>query len=190
MGKTKKQRFAEHLIAQSRNLTPEIVMKWSNSENLGVQVKSLNSNGDFVIKFSSSDPWIKPSEWLHNYKMAIKQRYEEARSVYQSLFPQEDTYTLSVESQSTKRVEVIPAKYSKLLSDLNVRDVIGTDKFVYPADEQSYRRDVESEIKNVKTPTISILINRSMRRRMNSAVETELIANNIATQVIEANKNS
>lgn len=92
MGKTRKQVLAEFLMSRDeKRWSAKVISDYSDEHGLGVQAKTLNSNGDFVIKFSSSDPWVKPSEWLHNYQVSIKERYEEAASIYHSLFPQENS---------------------------------------------------------------------------------------------------
>lgn len=144
MSKTRKHKFAEYLQSHQRNLSARGVMQYSDSENLGIQVKTLNSDGDFVVKFSSSDPWIKPSEWLHNYKTAIKQRYEEARFVYQSLFPPEDTCAQNVEGKS-----VSERSLGSLMTGLNLREGSEFWRKSYPFDDQRAKEHLLATISRV-----------------------------------------
>jgi len=143
MKKTKKLILAEWLESHKRTLSAEGVMKLSNSQDLGVQVKTLDSNGNFVIKFSASDPWIKPAEWLHNYKASAKARYEEAAFVYHSLFPQEDNATLIAGSSDFDAYA-----YDSLKSCLNIRESELLANPVFPADKERFRVDVANTLQN------------------------------------------
>lgn len=142
MKKTKKLILAEWLESHKLARSADGVMCLSNSENLGVQVKTLDSNGNFVIKFSASDPWIKPDEWLHNYKSAAKARYEEAAFVYRSLFPQEDSATLT-----TGGSDFDVRAYDSLKSSLNITEGEYFFKPKYPANKERFRNDVVSTLK-------------------------------------------
>lgn len=137
MKKTKKQMLAEYLQAHQKYLSAQGVMELSNSKNLGVQVKTLDSNGTFVIKFSSSDPWINPTEWLHNYKATAKARYEDAASVYHSLFPPEDSVMSSAGSLTTN-----DKAYGSLKSSLNVQSGDVWMKHLYPSNLERFKTDV------------------------------------------------
>lgn len=106
MAKTRKQKFAEWMMHQS-SYTADDLRAISNSMNLGIQVKTISTKGDFVIKFSESDPFIKPDEWYHNYRLSVKERYEEARSVFSSLFPQEDAESKR-SSEGERKMEKVP----------------------------------------------------------------------------------
>lgn len=114
MSKTKKQRLAEYVMSHEGRLYAKGMMEYSNSQDLGVQVKTINSNGDFVIKLSANDLWLSPVEWLHNYKTTVKQRYEEARKIYESLFPPEDTDNSNLERKVRRAV----VDYDRLLTAL------------------------------------------------------------------------
>lgn len=141
MKKTKKLILAEWLESHQRSMSAEGVMALSNSENLGVQVKTLDSDGNFVIKFSASDPWIKPSEWLHNYKAAIKARYEEAAFVYRSLFPPEDSGM-----EMTGNSNFDSKAYGSLKSGLNIKEGDSWFRSIYPANMERFKSDVVNTI--------------------------------------------
>lgn len=132
MKKTRKQVFAEYLSNHTVNLNSSGVMELSNSKDLGIQVKTLNSEGDFVIKFSSSDPWIKPLEWLHNYRVSVKERYEEASFVYHSVFsPDEDGNAMAVMKDKADRFENLKQSIAQLGDSINICDADSEDKLAH-----------------------------------------------------------
>lgn len=136
MNKTRKLQLAEYISSHTGRLNAKGMMEFSDSKNLGVQVKTINSNGDFVIKFSSNDLWVEPTEWLHNYKTVCQQRYEEARVVYESLFPPENTNRPTSVSEDNPKVLC----FDTLTSYLNlepIEDSHGT-RYRYPAREEFF----------------------------------------------------
>lgn len=135
MRKPKKLILAEWLDSKPKLLSAAMMMQFVNSKDLGVQVKTIDSDGNFVIKFSSSDPWIEPYEWLHNYKVTAKARYEEAASVYHSLYPPVDSGSQAV--GSLRVAEANPAQS-------NVR---AESKDVFPADTKQFTKAVAEVMK-------------------------------------------
>lgn len=136
MNKPRKLQLAEYISSHVGRLSAKGMMVFSDSENLGVQVNTLNSNGDFVIKFSSSDPWMDPVEWLHNYKTSCQRRYEEAKAVYESLFPPDNTCN----PLSEDKVAYKAMCFDSIMSMLNTEPIDGTDgcRYRYPAREEFF----------------------------------------------------
>lgn len=193
MKKTKKQILAEHL--SGKYVDANSVMRLSNSENLGVQVKTLDSEGNFVIKFSASDPWIKPSEWLHNYRVSVKERYEEAASVYRSLFPQEDSVTTEAEVESDK-IKVVgssnDARYQSLLSGFNLIPGARTyDKLTFGANLERAREHFDKLFEShPKWTGKSVFIECLLGREMLSCCNVSDDLLKYIDDKLEARKNS
>lgn len=135
--KTRKQKLAEWMLNHQRGFTADQLREFSNKEDLGIQVRTLNSNGDFVIKFSESDPFINPSEWLHNYRVSVKERYKEARSLYLSCFPQG-------ENKSPERVETEKVSSSTSMAkkrEALANEVSGLGNTRTPLDYDALKRE-------------------------------------------------
>lgn len=135
--KTRKQRIAEWMLNHQRGFTADQLREFSTKEGLGVQVRTLNSNGDFVIKFNESDPFINPLEWLHNYRVSVKERYKEARSQYLSCFPQG-------ENKSPERVEIEKASTDSSMARKRAalaNESCGLGNVRTPLDYESLKRE-------------------------------------------------
>lgn len=116
MSLPRKAKFAKYLT-QFPNCTAEDVMRVSKRDGLGIQVKTLGAKDGFVIKFDERDSFIKPHEWLHNYKVQVEQRYKEASNVYYSIFPQEtkdSTVGVSVSMASNTDLKEFYAQLDEL----------------------------------------------------------------------------
>lgn len=171
MGKTRKQVLAEYLIAHQKYRSANGVMQLSNSQNLGVQVKTLDSKGNFVIKLSASDPWIRPLEWLHNYKAVMKQRYEEAASIYHSLFPQEQSDTAQQLITQAVETNINEKAFRGLMNGLNLKRTDVWFHQAYPADPERMRSIVDAVMNSYKQNTNEeAILHLALGRQMQAGV--------------------
>lgn len=109
MSLPRKAKFAKYLMDHP-DCTAADVMRVSQRDNLGIQVKTLSAKGDFVIKFDERGSFIKPNEWLNNYLLSTKQRYNEICSLNRYLQGEEENVEQVTETDNA--LKEFAEKYS------------------------------------------------------------------------------
>lgn len=116
---SQKEKFARFLLTTDKTrVTASLIIKWATDNNSSVQAKSVNSDDDVVIKFSASEGWIRPYEWLANYQNACLQRYYTERDRLKSILTDQQfaetcskIITKEVPVEVIKEVKVPEIKY-------------------------------------------------------------------------------